>query len=167
MGPLGRAVILLAVPMVLEMVMESVFAICDVFFVSRLGAGAVATVGLTESLADAGLLVGHRAWGWEPPPWSPGGLARRGPRRQQSWRGQAVLAALIASLILGIAGVLTGPTAIRLVGASDEVLAIGSGYARVLLGGSGTVVFLFVINAVFRGAGDAAIAMRVYCGWRT
>jgi putative MATE family efflux protein len=74
---------------------------------------------------------------------------------------QAVLVALIASVILGIGGVLTGPTALGLVGASDEVMAIGSGYARVLLGGSGTVVFLFAINAIFRGAGDAAIAMRV------
>ena len=159
-GPLGRAVILLAIPMVLEMVMESVFAICDVFFVSRLGAGAVATVGLTESLLTLvfslaiGLGMGTTAM-----------VARRiGEKRPEEAAvaaGQAALAALIASLILGIAGVLTGPTAIRFVGASDEVLAIGSGYARVLLGGSGTVVFLFVINAVFRGAGDAAIAMRV------
>lgn len=159
-GPLGRAVILLAVPMVLEMVMESVFAICDVFFVSRLGADAVATVGLTESLLTLvfslaiGLGMGTTAM-----------VARRiGEKRPEEAAvaaAQAVMAALLASLALGVAGVLTGPMALRLVGASESVLAMGGGYARVLLGGSGTVVFLFVINAIFRGAGDAAIAMRV------
>jgi putative MATE family efflux protein len=159
-GPLGRAVILLAVPMVLEMVMESVFAICDVFFVSRLGADAVATVGLTESLLTLvfslaiGLGMGTTAL-----------VARRigekKPEEAAVAAAQAVMAALIASLVLGIAGVLSGPTALGLVGASADVMGIGSGYARVLLGGSGTVVFLFVINAVFRGAGDAVIAMRV------
>ena len=159
-GPLSRAVILLAVPMVLEMVMESVFAICDVFFVSRLGAEAVATVGLTESLLTLvfslaiGLGMGTTAM-----------VARRiGEKRPEEAAvvaAQALLTALVASLILGAAGVLTGPMAIRLVGAGDEVLAIGSGYARILLGGCGTVIFLFVINAVFRGAGDAAVAMRV------
>jgi len=159
-GPLGRAVILLAVPMVLEMVMESVFAICDVFFVSRLGAEAVATVGLTESLLTLvfslaiGLGMGTTAL-----------VARRmGEKRPEAAAvaaAQAVLVALMASLILGVIGILTGPAALRLVGASEEVMAIGSGYSRILLGGCGTVVFLFVINAVFRGAGDAAVAMRV------
>ena len=159
-GPLPRAIILLAIPMVLEMVMESVFAICDVFFVSRLGAEAVATVGLTESLLTLvfslaiGLGMGTTAM-----------VARRvgekHPRQAAVAAGQALLVALAASLVLGALGVLTGPAAIRLVGASDEVLAIGAGYSRVLLGGCGTVIFLFVINAIFRAAGDAAIAMRV------
>jgi len=159
-GPLGRAILLLAVPMVLEMVMESVFAVCDVFFVSRLGADAVATIGLTESLLTLvfslaiGLGMGTTAM-----------VARRvgekKPQEAAQVAAQAVIAALIASIVLGIAGVLTGPAAIRLVGASDEVWILGSSYARILLGSSGTVVFLFVINAIFRGAGDAAIAMRV------
>lgn len=159
-GPLTRAIVLLAIPMVLEMVMESVFAICDVFFVSRLGADAVATVGLTESLLTLvfslamGLGMGTTAM-----------VARRigekNPADAAVAAAQAVVVALVASVVLGVLGVLTGPAAIRLVGASDEVLAIGSGYSRVLLGGSGTVVFLFTINAIFRGAGDAAIAMRV------
>ena len=141
-GPLARAIVLLAIPMVLEMVMESVFAICDVFFVSRLGAEAVATVGLTESLLTVvfslaiGLGMGTTAM-----------VARRigekHPREAAVVAAQAVLVSLVASVVLGTLGVLTGPAAIRLVGASDEV------------------VCLFVINAVFRAAGDAAIAMRV------
>ena len=159
-GPLGRAIALLAIPMVLEMVMESVFAICDVFFVSRLGADAVATVGLTESLLTLvfslaiGLGMGTTAM-----------VARRiGERDAASARvaaSQAILAALGASLVLGVVGALTGPFALGLVGASESVVELGSTYARVLLGGCGTVIFLFVINAIFRGAGDASIAMRV------
>ena len=122
-GPLSRAVILLAVPMVLEMVMESVFAICDVFFVSRLGAEAVATVGLTESLLTVvfslaiGLGMGTTAM-----------VARRiGEKRPEAAAiaaAQAVVAAIFASVILGIAGLWTAPTALRLVGASQEVLSL-------------------------------------------
>ena len=159
-GGLSRAIVLLAVPMVLEMVMESVFAICDVFFVSRLGANAVATVGLTESLLTLvfslaiGLSMGTTAL-----------VARRTGERDPEGAGvagaQAILIGLLASLVLGGIGILTGPAALSLLGASEEVLAIGSGYARILLGGCGTVMLLFIINAVFRGAGDAAVAMRV------
>ncbi len=159
-GPLGRAIVLLAIPMVLEMVMESVFAICDVFFVSRLGADAVATVGLTESLLTLvfslaiGLGMGTTAM-----------VARRVGEKDVAGAGvvasQAILAAFGVSILLGWVGYLTGPFAIGLVGASEQVIALGSTYSRVLLGGCGTVVFLFVINAIFRGAGDASVAMRV------
>lgn len=159
-GPLTRAIVLLAVPMVLEMVMESVFAVCDVFFVSRLGAEAVATVGLTEALLTIvfslalGLGMGTTAL-----------VARRMGEKHSHQAsiaaGQALIAALVASVILGLVGIATGPSMLVLVGASEQVAAMGSGYSRVLLGGSGTVVFLFILNAVFRGAGDAAIAMRV------
>jgi putative MATE family efflux protein len=159
-GPLGRAIALLAIPMVLEMVMESVFAICDVFFVSRLGADAVATVGLTESLLTLvfslaiGLGMGTTAM-----------VARRVGEKDVASAGavasQAILAALGTSILLGSVGFFTGPFALGLVGASDQVVALGSMYSRVLLGGCGTVVFLFVINAIFRGAGDAVVAMRV------
>jgi len=159
-GRLSRAIVLLAIPMVLEMVMESVFAICDVFFVSRLGANAVATVGLTESLLTLvfslaiGLSMGTTAL-----------VARRTGEKDPGGASvagaQAVLIGLIASVVVGVVGVLTGPVALSLLGASEEVIAIGSGYARILLGGCGTVMLLFIINAVFRGAGDAAVAMRV------
>ena len=159
-GRLSRAIVLLAIPMVLEMVMESVFAICDVFFVSRLGSDAVATVGLTESLLTLvfslaiGLSMGTTAL-----------VARRtgekDPVGASVAGAQAILIGLFASVVLGAVGVLTGPAALSLLGASDQVVNLGAGYSRILLGGCGTVMLLFIINAVFRGAGDAAVAMRV------
>lgn len=159
-GGLSRAIVLLAVPMVLEMVMESVFAIADVFFVSRLGAASVATVGLTESLLTLvfslaiGLSMGTTAL-----------VARRIGEKDPEGAGkagaQAILIGFLSSIVVGALGVLTGPAALALLGASDEVVVVGSGYARILLGGSGTVTLLFIINAIFRGAGDAAVAMRV------
>jgi putative MATE family efflux protein len=158
--PIGRAVILLAVPMVLEMMMESVFVVADVFFVGRLGPDAVATVGITESLMTVmyalaiGLSIGAAAT-----------VARRvgekDPDRAARSAVQSVLMGLAAAAIFGTIGVLFGPQLLRLMGANDDVLRTGSTFSRVMLGGSGTVVLLFLINAVFRGAGDAAIAMRV------
>ncbi len=158
-GPVGRAVILLAVPMVLEMVMESVFAVCDVFFVARLGADAVATVGLTESLLTLiytvaiGLSIGATAM-----------VARRIGEQDAEGAARAavqVLAlGLVVALVLGTAGVLLAPRLLRLMGASPGVLTHVN-YTRVMLGGDASVLLLFLINAVFRGAGDAAIAMRV------
>jgi putative MATE family efflux protein len=151
---------LLAVPMVLEMMMESVFVVADVFFVGRLGPDAVATVGITESLMTVmyalaiGLSIGAAAT-----------VARRvgekDPDRAARSAVQSVLMGLGAAVIFGITGALFGPQLLRFMGANDDVLRTGSTFARVMLGGSGTVVLLFLINAVFRGAGDAAIAMRV------
>ena len=158
--PIGRAVVLLAVPMVLEMMMESVFVVADVFFVGRLGPDAVATVGITESLMTVmyalaiGLSIGAAAT-----------VARRVGEKDPDSAGrsavQSVLMGLGAAAIFGTIGTLFGPQLLALMGASDDVLRTGSTFARVMLGGSGTVVMLFLINAVFRGAGDAAIAMRV------
>src|SRR5256885_2861262 len=159
-GPIGRAILVLAVPMVLEMVMESVFAVCDVFFVSRLGAEAVATVGLTESMLTIiyslamGLAIGATAM-----------VARRTGERDAEGAASAavqaiVLGALIA-LILGVSGVIAAPHLLGLMGASPSVLAMGTTYARIMYGGNATIVLLFLVNAIFRGTGDAAIAMRV------
>ena len=159
-GPIGRAILVLAVPMVLEMVMESVFAVCDVFFVSRLGADAVATVGLTESMLTIiyslaiGLAIGATAM-----------VARRTGERDAEGAASAavqaiVLGALIA-LILGVSGVIAAPHLLGLMGASPSVLAMGTTYARIMYGGNATIVLLFLVNAIFRGTGDAAIAMRV------
>ena len=146
--------------MVLEMMMESVFVVADVFFVGRLGPDAVATVGITESLMTImyalaiGLSIGAAAT-----------VARRVGEKDLDSAGrsavQSVLMGLAAAAIFGTVGILFGPRLLALMGASDDVLRTGSTFARVMLGGSGTVVLLFLINAVFRGAGDAAIAMRV------
>jgi putative MATE family efflux protein len=159
-GPIGRAVVLLAIPMILEMGMESIFAVMDVFFVSRLGPDATATVGLTESMltlvytAAIGLSIGVAAV-----------VARRiGEKRPDAASETAVqgialglgVAAIVATL-----GITLAPRLLAIMGASPGVTAIGSTYTRVMLGGSATVLLLFLINAIFRGAGDAAIAMRV------
>jgi putative MATE family efflux protein len=157
---IGRSVVLLAVPMVLEMMMESVFAVADVFFVGRLGADAVATVGITESLMTiiyalaVGLSVGAAAT-----------VARRIGERDADGAARAAAQSILIALGIGamfcVAGGLFGADLLRLMGASEDVVRTGSTFARVMIGASGGVTLLFLINAVFRGAGDAAIAMRV------
>ncbi|MDP9145697.1 MAG: MATE family efflux transporter [Actinomycetota bacterium] len=159
-GPVPRAVILLAIPMVLEMVLESVFAVVDVFFVSRLGAAAVAAVGLTESLLVViyslamGLAIAVTAV-----------VARRWGEKDQDGAAhaaaQAVILGVIVAIGLSVIGVIFAEDLLRLMGADDEVVAIGLGYTQVMLGGEVTVILLFLLNAAFRGVGDAAIAMRV------
>jgi len=159
-APVGRAVILLSVPMVLEMLMESVFAVVDIFFVGHLGAEAVATVGVTESLMTVvyavaiGLSIGAAAT-----------VARRigekDPDRAARAAVQSIGLGLIIAAVIGTVGALFGPELLAMMGASDEIVRTGGTFARVMIGGSGTVMLLFLINAVFRGAGDAAIAMRV------
>ena len=158
-GPIGRAILVLAVPMVLEMVMESVFAVCDVFFVSRLGADAVATVGLTESMLTIiyslamGLAIGATAM-----------VARRigeGDRDGAAHTAsQAIWLGVILSAVIGIPGAILAPRLLALMGASDDVIAVGSGFTRVMFAGNASILLLFLINAVFRGAGDATVAMR-------
>jgi len=159
-APVARAVVLLAVPMVLEMLMESVFVVADVFFVGRLGPDAVATVGITESWMTvmyalaAGLSIGAMAM-----------VARRIGEKDRDGAAragvQSILLGLAAAIVLGAIGALFGPRLLAIMGASDDVLRTGSTFSRVMLGGCGTVLMLFLMNAVFRGAGDAAIAMRV------
>jgi putative MATE family efflux protein len=158
--PIGRAVVLLAVPMVLEMLMESVFAVADVFFVGRLGADAVATVGITESLMTiiyalaVGLSVGAAATVAR-------SIGERDPDGAARAAAQSILFALGIGAILGATGILFAPELLHLMGASDDVVRTGSTFARVMIGASGGVTLLFLVNAVFRGAGDAAVAMRV------
>jgi putative MATE family efflux protein len=159
-GPIGRAIVLLAIPMVLEMAMESIFAVVDVFWVSRLGPDAIATVGLTESMltlvytAAMGLSIGVAAV-----------VARRIGEKRPDDAAQAAVQGIALGLVvaMGVAvlGIALAPKLLGVMGASSSVVAIGSGYTRMMLGGSATVLLLFLINAIFRGAGDAAIAMRV------
>ena len=159
-GNLNRAILLLAIPMVLEMVLESLFAVVDVLWVGRLGANAVATVGLTESLLalvfsiGIGLAMSTTAM-----------VARRigekDPQDAAIAGAQAIFLGLLISLAIGIPSFIYAPQLLRLMGAPPEVIATGTGYARIALGGCGAIVMLFLNNAIFRGAGDAAIAMRL------
>jgi putative MATE family efflux protein len=159
-GSVGRAIVLLAVPMVLEMAMESVFAVVDIFFVSRLGADAMAAVGFVESLSAliytvaVGLSIGVTAV-----------VARRMGEADGAAASDAAFQALLLgaaiSAVIAVVGVAYAPDLLRLMGASDAVVVLGTGYARWLFGGNAAVLLLFLLNAAFRGAGDAAIAMRV------
>ena len=159
-GPMGRAIFLLAVPMVLEMVLESVFAIEDVFFVSKLGADAIAAVGITESVMtiiyavaiglsmSATAMVARR-------------IGEKNPEAAAVTAVQIIALGVVVSVLLGVVGGIFATRILEMLGASPGTLAIGNGYARVMLAGNATVFLLYLINAIFRGAGDASIAMRV------
>ncbi len=159
-GPIGRSIIVLAIPMVLEMCMESIFAVVDIKWVSYLGPDAMATVGLTESLMTLvytvaiGLSIGATAT-----------VARRIGEKNRDGAAraavQSLLLALIVSTIIALIGAPLAPKLLALMGASPAVVAGGSGFTTVMLACNASVVMLFMINAIFRGAGDAAIAMRV------
>lgn len=159
-GPIGRAILLLAVPMVLEMSMESVFAVVDTFFVGKLGPAAVATIGLTESLmvviytVAMGLSIGATAT-----------VARRIGEKDPDGAARATVQALLLgvalSSVLAIIGAIYAPDLLRIMGADEDVVAVGTGFARISLAANGAVFLLFLVNAAFRGAGDAAVAMRV------
>jgi len=159
-GPIGPAIFLLAVPMVLEMMMESLFGIINVFWVAHLGAEATATVGITESLLTMvfavamGLSMATTAT-----------VARRIGEKDPAGASvaafQSIILGVIVSIPVAIVAITFAPQMFRLMGASDGVMNTGTGYARVILGGNVVIMLLFLINAVFRGAGDASIAMRV------
>lgn len=157
--PLNRAVLLLAVPMVLEMVMESLFAISDVFWVSRLGKEAVAVVGLTESVMTLvyavaiGLSIAATAV-----------VARRigekDPARAAQAAGQIILLGVGFAATLGLIFGSFAPEILRLMGGDDATVRLGTNFTRIMLGGNITVFLIFLLNAIFRGAGDAVLAMR-------
>ncbi|AUX23583.1 multidrug transporter MatE [Sorangium cellulosum] len=159
-GSIDRAIVLLAIPMVMEMLMESLFAVVDVFWVSRLGADAVAAVGLTESLlavvyaVGMGLSVAASAT-----------VARRigegRPEEAAAMAGQVIALGALVSLPISAAGALLAPRLLAAMGATERVIATGAPFAAIMLLGNATILLLFVINAVFRGAGNAALSMRV------
>ena len=158
-GSIGRAIVLLAVPMVLEMCMESLFGVVDVFWVARLGADAITTVGLTETglvllfVIALGLSIGATAL-----------VARRVGEKDESAAGlvavQAIVVGLFISALTAILGYFFAADLLRVMGGSEDVVKMGTRYTRIILGGSATIFLLFLINAVFRGAGDAVTAMR-------
>lgn len=157
--PLNRAVILLAVPMVLEMIMESLFAVVDVYWVSNLGKEAVAVVGITDSLMTlvyavaigisiaATAIVSRR-------------IGEKEPELASQAAGQIVLLGLLVSSGIGILLGYLAPDILRLIGTEEKIVTLGSNFARIMLGGNATVFLIFLLNAIFRGAGDAVIAMR-------
>ncbi|MBN1238264.1 MAG: MATE family efflux transporter [Gammaproteobacteria bacterium] len=159
-GRVGRAVLLLAIPMMLEMAMESVFAVVDIFFVARLGAEAVAAVGLTEAMLTllyavaVGLSMAVTAL-----------VARRiGEKRADAAAvvaGQTLWVGIAVSVAVGVAGVLYARDLLVALGADAAVVESGTAYTAWMLGGCASIVLLFLLNAVFRGAGNAALAMRV------
>jgi putative MATE family efflux protein len=158
-GDLGRSILLLAIPMVLEMVMESLFAVVDAFFVSSLGTSAIAAVALTESLLTiiygvaVGLSMATTAM-----------VARRIGERDPEGASVAAVQAILLGIVFSVGtaalGVIFAPELLRLMGGDAAVVKTGQSFTRMLFGGSVTIFLLFLNNAIFRGAGDAAIAMR-------
>jgi putative MATE family efflux protein len=158
-GSLDRAILLLAIPMVLEMAMESLFGIVNVFWVASLGEIAIASVGITESIlvlvfaVAMGLSIAITAT-----------VSRRvGERDIEGARlaaGQGLSAGIAIAILISIAGVLYGDRILGLMAGSPEVIEAGHVYTRIILGSSPAVMLLFLINAIFRGAGDASVAMR-------
>lgn len=158
-GSIERAIFLLAVPMVLEMCMESLFGVVDVFWVARLGADAITTVGLTESglyvvfSIALGLAMAATAM-----------IARRiGEKNEQAAAVvavQAMVIGVVLAAVTGVIGFIYAPDLLRVMGATEPVVSRGTSYTRMILSGSITIYGLFIINAIFRGAGDAATAMK-------
>ncbi|MFT5501365.1 MAG: putative MATE family efflux protein [Woeseiaceae bacterium] len=158
-GPVGRALGLLAIPMMLEMGMEAIFAVVDILFVSRLGTNAIAAVGLTEALITViyavaiGLGMGVTAM-----------VSRRiGAGDQEGAAqvtGQAIWVGALLAIMIGVSGVNYAADLLRMMGASESVVSEGKGFTAMLLGGSASILYLFLLNAAFRGAGDAPVALR-------
>ncbi len=158
-GSIRGAIILLAIPMILELSLESVFAVVDIFFVGKLGANAIATVGLTESaiaivysiaigLSTAATAIVARRIGEK----DADGAAHAGM--------QSLLVAFMITVLISICGIIFAADILRLMGASLIVVKEGAVFTRIMLGGSLAIILLFLINGIFRGAGDAAIAMK-------
>jgi len=158
-GSINRAIFLLSVPMILEMVMESLFAVVDIFFVAQIGEEAVNAVGLTEVVLTiiyaiaigismaATALVARR-------------IGEDKPEEASIAAGQVILFGVSVSIILGLLGFYYAETILQLMGADESVIKDGVAYTRIMFGGNIVIFLLFLFNAIFRGAGDAAIAMR-------
>lgn len=158
-GSIRKAIFLLAIPMILEMCMESVFAIVDIFFVGKLGSNATAAVGLTESVLTivyslgfgismaATAMVGRR-------------IGEKNNAQASKSAAQAILLAIMLALLISLIGIFFAKPVLMLMGATNEVIAYGTTYAKIMLTGNIVIMLLFLLNGIFRGAGDASIAMR-------
>ena len=158
-GSIRKAVFLLAIPMILELSLESVFAVVDMFFVGKLGQNAIATVGLTESVITivysvaiglstaATAIVARR-------------IGEKNPEDAAHAGAQSLIVAAIVILITSITGAVFADNILSLMGASNEVVRDGAIFTRIMFGGSAAIMLLFLINGIFRGAGDAAMAMK-------
>jgi len=157
--PLKRAVLLLAIPMVLEMIMESMFSVANIFWVSRLGTEAVAVIGLTESvmLLISAIAIGLGTAGTAVVARRIGG---KQAERAAHAAGQIIVLGAIVSVALGVTLGFYAGGALRLMGADESTVALGSSFTRVMLGCNVTLVLFFLVNAILRGAGDAVLAMR-------
>lgn len=158
-GSINKAIFMLSVPMILEMVMESLFAVVDVFFVSKLGTDAIATVGLTESMLT---ILYSVAWGI-----SMGATAlvarrigEKNPDGAAHGGMQAIYVGVLISLIVSIAGIFFAKELLMLMGGNPEMVEHNYHYTQLLMGSNIVIMLLFLINGIFRGAGDASIAMR-------
>lgn len=158
-GSLRRAIVLLAIPMIIEMGMESVFALVDLFFVGRLGKHAVSTVGLTESVLT---LIYSIAVGMSMA--ATATVARRiGEKNKEgaaSAAVQSIWVGIALIVVISIVGVIYAEDILRLMGAEEQTVKMGVPYTRIMMGSSTVIMLLFLINGIFRGAGDASIAMR-------
>lgn len=159
-GDLNRSILLLAIPMVLEMALESLFAVVDTFWVGRLGADAVATIGLTESVLALVFAIGLGV-SLSTTAMVARRIGEKDPEHAAISAVQAIVLGVFISAGLGIPGWIFAPHLLALMGGTPAIVAVGSGYARIALGGCGAIILLFLNNAIFRGAGDAAIAMRL------
>lgn len=158
-GSIDSAIILLSIPMILEMMMEALFAVVDVFFVSQVSVNAVATVGLTESVITLiysvaiGLSMAVTAM-----------VARRIGEENKDQAAiaavQSIIIAVVFSVVISIVGIVYADSILRLMGGTEDLIDEGIWYTRILFGGNIVIMLLFLLNAIFRGAGDAAIAMR-------
>ncbi len=156
---LDRAIVMLAIPMVLEMAMESLFGVVDVFWVARLGEDAISTVGFTETLMTLVFAIAMGA-GMAATAMVSRRIGEKDEAEAQVVAVQTIALGLFLSAITAVFGCLTAPSLLRAMGAADSVIHYGSGYTRMYFGGITSVFLLFMVNAVLRGAGDAATAMR-------
>lgn len=158
-GSIPKAVFLLAVPMILELSLESVFAVVDMFFVSKLGENAIATVGLTESFI---MIVYSLAIGLSTA--ATAIVARRigekNPEAAAHAGAQSMIVSFIATVVVSIAGVVFAADILRLMGAKEDLVRDGTIFTQIAFGGSISIMLIFLINGIFRGAGDAAMAMK-------